>query len=124
MAKRIADKELTDRNWDQEEEGEEVGSDGSSVCRLARRGEVTELRSFVPHQAGTFSIASEDVLKSRAIKKAKRRNTGGEVRIVSVCFVLLDRTSLIDAAVGTHLVLFLCLRVKGAGLSKGLKAFP
>lgn len=27
MAKRIADKELTDRNWDQEEEGEEV-SDG------------------------------------------------------------------------------------------------
>lgn len=24
MAKRIADKELTDRNWDQEEEGEEV----------------------------------------------------------------------------------------------------
>ncbi|XP_043964884.1 nuclear pore complex protein Nup50 [Gambusia affinis] len=51
MAKRIADKELTDRNWDLEEEGEE---------------------------AGTFSIASEDVLKSRAIKKAKRRNTGGE----------------------------------------------
>lgn len=26
MAKRIADKELTDRNWDLEEEGEEVGS--------------------------------------------------------------------------------------------------
>eukprot|EP00066_Takifugu_rubripes_P026782 XP_011616048.1 PREDICTED: nuclear pore complex protein Nup50 isoform X2 [Takifugu rubripes] len=51
MAKRIADKELTDRNWDQEEEGEE---------------------------AGTFSIATDDVLKSRAIKKAKRRNTGGE----------------------------------------------
>ncbi|CAG5926504.1 unnamed protein product [Menidia menidia] len=51
MAKRIADKELTDRNWDQEEEGEE---------------------------AGTFLVASEDVLKSRAIKKAKRRNTGGE----------------------------------------------
>jgi nuclear pore complex protein Nup50 len=25
MAKRIADKELTDRNWDQEDEGEEVG---------------------------------------------------------------------------------------------------
>uniref|UniRef100_A0A3Q2P1D5 Nuclear pore complex protein Nup50 n=1 Tax=Fundulus heteroclitus TaxID=8078 RepID=A0A3Q2P1D5_FUNHE len=49
MAKRIADKELTDRNWDQEEEGEE---------------------------AGTFSVASEDVLKSRPIKKAKRRNTG------------------------------------------------
>lgn len=51
MAKRIADKELTDRNWDQEEEGEE---------------------------AGTFSVASEDVLKNRAIKKAKRRNTGAE----------------------------------------------
>ncbi|KAM6896063.1 nuclear pore complex protein Nup50 isoform 1-T2 [Lycodopsis pacificus] len=49
MAKRIADKELTDRNWDQEEEGEE---------------------------AGTFLVASEDVLKSRPIKKAKRRNLG------------------------------------------------
>ncbi|XP_075967403.1 nuclear pore complex protein Nup50 [Anarhichas minor] len=49
MAKRIADKELTDRNWDQEEEGEE---------------------------AGMFLVASEDVLKSRPIKKAKRRNIG------------------------------------------------
>lgn len=51
MAKRIADKELTDRNWDQEDEGEE---------------------------AGTFSLASQDVLKNRAMKKAKRRNTGAE----------------------------------------------
>ncbi|KAM6987119.1 nuclear pore complex protein Nup50 [Aplochiton taeniatus] len=51
MAKRIADKELTDRNWDQEDEGEE---------------------------AGTFSIASDDVMKNRAIKKAKRRNLGAE----------------------------------------------
>ncbi|XP_072233562.1 nuclear pore complex protein Nup50 [Leuresthes tenuis] len=51
MAKRIADKELTDRNWDQEEEGEE---------------------------AGTFLLAPQDVLKSRAIKKAKRRNTGAD----------------------------------------------
>ncbi|CAJ1054326.1 nuclear pore complex protein Nup50 [Xyrichtys novacula] len=51
MAKRIADKELTDRNWDQEDEGEE---------------------------AGTFSVASEDVLKNRAIKKAKRRGMGAE----------------------------------------------
>lgn len=51
MAKRIADKELTDRNWDQEDEGEE---------------------------AGTFSVASEDVLKNRPIKKAKRRGAAGE----------------------------------------------
>ncbi|XP_016384585.1 nuclear pore complex protein Nup50-like [Sinocyclocheilus rhinocerous] len=51
MAKRIAEKELTDRNWDQEDEGEE---------------------------AGMFSIASEDVMKNRAIKKAKRRNVGAE----------------------------------------------
>ncbi|XP_055768256.1 nuclear pore complex protein Nup50-like isoform X2 [Salvelinus fontinalis] len=51
MAKRIADKELTDRNWDQEDEGEE---------------------------AGTFSIASDDVMKSRPIKKAKRRAAGSE----------------------------------------------
>ncbi|KAA0701410.1 Nuclear pore complex protein [Triplophysa tibetana] len=51
MAKRIADKELTDRNWDQEDEGEE---------------------------AGMFSLASQDVMKNRAIKKAKRRNAGAE----------------------------------------------
>lgn len=51
MAKRIAEKELTDRNWDQEDEAEEVG---------------------------TFSVASEEVLKNRAIKKAKRRNAGCE----------------------------------------------
>lgn len=51
MAKRIAEKELTDRNWDQEDEGEE---------------------------AGMFSVASEDVMKNRAIKKAKRRNAGAE----------------------------------------------
>ncbi|XP_063784970.1 nuclear pore complex protein Nup50 isoform X2 [Pseudophryne corroboree] len=51
MAKRVADKELTDRNWDQEEEAED---------------------------AGTFSLASQDVLKSREIKKAKRRNLGSE----------------------------------------------
>lgn len=30
MAKRIAEKELTDRNWDQEDEAEEVQS--SSLC--------------------------------------------------------------------------------------------
>lgn len=51
MAKRIADKELTDRNWDQEDDGEE---------------------------AGMFSIASDDVMKSRPIKKAKRRAAGSE----------------------------------------------
>ncbi|XP_054438469.1 nuclear pore complex protein Nup50 isoform X2 [Pteronotus mesoamericanus] len=51
MAKRIAEKELTDRNWDQEDEAEEVG---------------------------TFSVASEEVLKNRAIKKAKRRTAGCE----------------------------------------------
>uniref|UniRef100_A0A8C5PQB0 Nuclear pore complex protein Nup50 n=1 Tax=Leptobrachium leishanense TaxID=445787 RepID=A0A8C5PQB0_9ANUR len=51
MAKRIADKELTDRNWDHEEEAED---------------------------AGTFSVASKDILKSREIKKAKRRNPGAD----------------------------------------------
>uniref|UniRef100_A0A8D0HNG3 Nuclear pore complex protein Nup50 n=1 Tax=Sphenodon punctatus TaxID=8508 RepID=A0A8D0HNG3_SPHPU len=51
MAKRIAEKELTDRNWDQDDEAEEVG---------------------------TFSLASEEVLKNRAIKKAKRRNVAFE----------------------------------------------
>ncbi|XP_032893463.1 nuclear pore complex protein Nup50 isoform X4 [Amblyraja radiata] len=57
MAKRTADKELTDRNWDQEEESEE---------------------------AGTFSVASEDVLKNRAIKKAKRRNLLAESEGVGI----------------------------------------
>lgn len=32
-----------------------------------------------PLQMGTFSVASEEVLKNRAIKKAKRRNMGLEV---------------------------------------------
>ncbi|XP_012590706.1 PREDICTED: nuclear pore complex protein Nup50 [Condylura cristata] len=58
MAKRIAEKELTDRNWDQEDEAEAVG---------------------------TFSVASEEVLKNRAIKKAKRRNVGFEVSGCSLC---------------------------------------
>ncbi len=31
-------------------------------------------------QAGMFSVASEDVMKNRAIKKAKRRNVGADVR--------------------------------------------
>ncbi|XP_067284467.1 nuclear pore complex protein Nup50 isoform X1 [Pseudorasbora parva] len=60
MAKRIAEKELTDRNWDQEDEGEEV-------CH--------HLHTFT---AGMFSVASDDVMKNRAIKKAKRRNAGAE----------------------------------------------
>ncbi|XP_068134297.1 nuclear pore complex protein Nup50 [Hyperolius riggenbachi] len=51
MAKRVADRELTDRNWDQEDELED---------------------------AGTFSVASHDILKNREIKKAKRRNFGSE----------------------------------------------
>ncbi|XP_072452733.1 nuclear pore complex protein Nup50 isoform X2 [Notamacropus eugenii] len=51
MAKRNAEKELTDRNWDQEDDVEEVG---------------------------TFSVASEEVLKNRAIKKAKRRGVSSE----------------------------------------------
>ncbi|XP_046561463.1 nuclear pore complex protein Nup50-like isoform X2 [Haliotis rubra] len=46
MAKRTATRELTDRNWDEEDE---------------------------PEEAGEFIQASEDVLKTRQIKKAKRR---------------------------------------------------
>lgn len=46
MAKRRADKELTDRNWDQEDE---------------------------PEEAGEIEIANEDTLKSRQILKGKRR---------------------------------------------------
>lgn len=40
----------------------------------------SNLGDIVFHQAGTFSVASEDVLKNRAIKKAKRRNIGSEVK--------------------------------------------
>ncbi|XP_051781622.1 nuclear pore complex protein Nup50 [Erpetoichthys calabaricus] len=54
MAKRTADKELNDRNWDQEDEEEE---------------------------AGVFSVASEDVIKNRTIKKAKRRSISMEPEI-------------------------------------------
>lgn len=34
MAKRIADKELTDRNWDQEDEGEEASPILKSYVKL------------------------------------------------------------------------------------------
>lgn len=45
------------------------------MCQVFDCGDVL---NCVIHQAGTFSVASEDVLKNRAIKKAKRRNTGSE----------------------------------------------
>uniref|UniRef100_A0A3B3DX30 Nuclear pore complex protein Nup50 n=1 Tax=Oryzias melastigma TaxID=30732 RepID=A0A3B3DX30_ORYME len=72
MAKRIADKELTDRNWDQEEEGEEVSAGWGEGEGLSSSN------AGALRQAGTFCLASEDVLKSRPIKKAKRRNVGAE----------------------------------------------
>ncbi|XP_013396012.1 nuclear pore complex protein Nup50 [Lingula anatina] len=50
MSKRIAANQLTDRNWDEEEEAEE---------------------------AGVFKQASTTVLEQRQIKKAKRRGIGG-----------------------------------------------
>lgn len=55
MAKRNANTDLNHDNWDQEDESEE---------------------------AGTFATASQDVLKDRVIKKAKRRGTS--VGVVSV----------------------------------------
>lgn len=85
MAKRIADKELTDRNWDQEEEGEEVRGHVETVSLASGSWNYVSLDFLVLLQAGTFSVASEDVLKNRAIKKAKRRNTGTEVRGENHC---------------------------------------
>lgn len=41
-------------------------------------------------QVGTFSVASEEVLKNRAIKKAKRRNVGFEVSAFLQLLVLSD----------------------------------
>ncbi|XP_051547569.1 nuclear pore complex protein Nup50-like isoform X2 [Myxocyprinus asiaticus] len=75
MAKRIAEKELTDRNWDQEDEGEE---------------------------AGMFSVASEDVMKNRAIKRAKRRNGGTEGESGGA-FKVFKGFSLTPAAAGATL---------------------
>lgn len=81
MAKRIADKELTDRNWDQEEEGEEVTSYLPHVAlRLQPLRMNSSLRNGLSPQAGTFSVATDDVMKNRAIKKAKRRNVAAEVK--------------------------------------------
>lgn len=80
MAKRNADKELTDRNWDQEEEGEEVSGDLPHDGELTRDRSLAADRPVVACQAGTFSVASKDVLKNRAMKKAKRRNPAPEVQ--------------------------------------------
>lgn len=61
MAKRGADSYITDRNWDEEDEKEEPGS---------------------------FTEASVDVLKSRPIKKAKRRGVtdGGDSVVATGAF--------------------------------------
>jgi nuclear pore complex protein Nup50 len=50
--KRTAGSDLNHENWDQEEEAEE---------------------------AGTFTTASDDILKDRVIKKAKRRGVAASV---------------------------------------------
>lgn len=54
MAKRVADKYITDQNWDKEEPADE--SD----------------------EKGEFRKASDDILKSRVIRRAKRRTTAGQ----------------------------------------------
>lgn len=59
MAKRGADKYLTDQNWDQEDEADE--DDGP----------------------GTFKKAEDDILKTRVIRKAKRRVVGGSGQVSS-----------------------------------------
>lgn len=125
MAKRIADKELTDRNWDQEEEGEEVSDrlHRSGFCLSSfsleavspsQSGVNLDLSPPPPPQAGTFSIASVDVLKNRAIKKAKRRNTGGEVktshRAALPCLVLCSAP-------------FFSFQSEGSTSFKGFKGF-
>lgn len=56
MAKRVAGKQLTDLNWEEEE---------------------------VQEEAGQFVAASQEVLKTREIKKAKRRGPGGTSEISS-----------------------------------------
>lgn len=51
MAKRTASRDINHENWDQEDE---------------------------PEEAGTFQKASEEELKTRVIKTAKRRNLSGQ----------------------------------------------
>lgn len=65
MAKRGADKYLTDRNWDQ------VDDDNDE-------------------EPGQFQMADEEVLKKRVIRKAKRRVKDGEVifwQIINILFI-------------------------------------
>lgn len=67
MAKRTATTELTHENWDEEE---------------------------IPEDPGTFQKASENVLKSRVIKRAVRRNPISSVRTVEVkVYISFSRTS-------------------------------
>lgn len=68
-------------------------------------------------QAGMFSVATEDVMKNRSIKKAKRRNAGAEV-------TLLLCPSRHPSCVMREIyscVLFLCNRERVEGLSKLLR---
>jgi len=58
-AKRGASNQLTDRNWDEEEE---------------------------PEEAGVFVQANENVLKTRQIKKAKRRGVAGDSNVGAGAF--------------------------------------
>lgn len=52
-----------------------------SSGRGAGQGSDSHLyRPVVARQAGTFSVASNDVLKTRAMKKAKRRSAAAEVK--------------------------------------------
>lgn len=71
MSKRLADKYLTDQNWDDEEE---------------------------PQEAGVFKAADDDVLKERVIKKAKRRNM--ESSSSSVIFLFHLGLALLATCIG------------------------
>lgn len=64
MAKRIADKELTDRNWDQEEEGEEVSRSGLTemlllghICiRIVDSDDVLTCKTLSSIRPGRFQL--------------------------------------------------------------------
>lgn len=67
MAKRTASRDINHENWDQEEE---------------------------PEEAGTFQRASEEQLKSRVFKIARRRNVTSHNSVsrlptTTVCYIIL-----------------------------------
>lgn len=71
MAKRIADKELTDRNWDQEEEGEEVRVHVETVSLASGSWNYVSLTFLSSFRPGRFQWRVKMCLR---IEQSRRPN--------------------------------------------------